>query len=100
MAAQLTPVATAGNEALIYTKEPFREVAAPRKIQSIRFGLQSSQEVVQSSEFHVFERNLYEMPQRAPLANGVLDRRLVRLPYFSTSLDLNFPPLKYNIQFM
>lgn len=33
-------------EPLVYTKEPFREVAAPRKIKSIRFGLQSSQEVV------------------------------------------------------
>jgi hypothetical protein len=31
---------------LQYTKEPFKEVVAPRKIQSIRFGLQSSQEVV------------------------------------------------------
>ena len=65
-------------EAVVYTKEPFREVAAPRKIKSIRFGLMSSQEVVRSSEFHVFERNLYEMPQRKPLQNGVLDRRLVR----------------------
>ena len=31
---------------------------------------------VKTSEFHVYERNLYEMPQRQPLTNGVLDRRL------------------------
>eukprot|EP00959_Pyramimonas_sp_CCMP1952_P108426 2267267-Pyramimonas_sp.AAC.2 len=60
-------------EPMFYTKEPFRENAAPQKIQSIRFGLMSSQEVVRNSEFQVFERNLYEMPQRQPLANGVLD---------------------------
>lgn len=33
---------------LQYTKEPFKEMVAPRKIQSIRFGLQSSQEVVRT----------------------------------------------------
>ena len=30
------------------------------------------------AEFHVFERNLYQMPQRQPLRNGILDPRLVR----------------------
>ena len=29
------------------------------------------------AQFHVFERNLYQMPQRQPLANGILDQRLV-----------------------
>lgn len=59
---------------MFYTHEPFKENAAPQKIKSIRFGLMSAQEVVRNSEFQVFERNLYEMPQRQPLANGVLDR--------------------------
>lgn len=30
------------------------------------------------AEFHVFERNLYQMPQRQPLTNGILDQRLAR----------------------
>ena len=47
---------------------------------SIRFGLMSNQEIQRVAEFHVFERNLYQMPQRAPLANGILDPRLVRTP--------------------
>ena len=38
----------------------------------------SNQEIQRVAEFHVFERNLYQMPQRAPLANGILDPRLVR----------------------
>ena len=38
----------------------------------------SNQEIQRVAEFHVFERNLYQMPQRAPLANGSLDPRLVR----------------------
>ena len=37
----------------------------------------SNQEVQQVAQFHVFERNLYQMPQRQPLANGILDQRLV-----------------------
>jgi hypothetical protein len=45
---------------------------------SIRFGLMSNQEIQRVAEFHVFERNLYQMPQRAPLKNGILDPRLVR----------------------
>jgi hypothetical protein len=40
--------ASAQEVPLQYTKEPFKEVVAPRKIQSIRFGLQSSQEVVRT----------------------------------------------------
>ena len=38
----------------------------------------SNQEIQRVAEFHVFERNLYQMPQRAPLRNGILDTRLVR----------------------
>ena len=41
----------------------------------------SNQEIQRVAEFHVFERNLYQMPQRAPLANGILDLRLVRAPF-------------------
>ena len=87
------------------TREPLAAVTAPRKMcvplraasgrgprataaearpaprmrsKSIRFGLMSNQEIQRVAEFHVFERNLYQMPQRAPLANGILDPRLVR----------------------
>ena len=45
---------------------------------SIRFGLMSNQEIQRVAEFHVFERNLYQMPQRTPLRNGILDPRLAR----------------------
>ena len=57
-----------------------RACAAPLRSKSIRFGLMSNQEIQRVAEFHVFERNLYQMPQRAPLANGILDPRLVRTP--------------------
>ena len=38
----------------------------------------SNQEVQKVAEFHVFERNLYQMPARVPMRNGILDPRLVR----------------------
>jgi hypothetical protein len=38
----------------------------------------SNQEIQRVAEFNVFERNLYQMPQRAPLRNGILDTRMVR----------------------
>eukprot|EP00850_Spirogloea_muscicola_P023482 SM000360S13676 [mRNA] locus=s360:20430:29808:- [translate_table: standard] len=63
--------------ALSFSKQPFHEDVGPRKIKSIHFGTQSAQEVVKGAEFHVYERNLYQMPQRQPLANGILDKRLV-----------------------
>jgi hypothetical protein len=40
---------------LQYTKQPFKEVIAPRKIKSIRFGLQSSQEVVRALQPSPFD---------------------------------------------
>lgn len=46
---------------------------------------------VKSSEFHVYERNLYEMPQRVPLSNGVLDRRLVRHSNCCHFYELDLP---------
>jgi len=61
---------------LISTKEPFREPDKPRKIKRIQFGLQSQSEIVDYGEFHVHERGLYQMPERKPLPNGVLDTRL------------------------
>eukprot|EP00232_Nephroselmis_pyriformis_P008411 CAMPEP_0182876754 /NCGR_PEP_ID=MMETSP0034_2-20130328/14327_1 /TAXON_ID=156128 /ORGANISM="Nephroselmis pyriformis, Strain CCMP717" /LENGTH=1384 /DNA_ID=CAMNT_0025009559 /DNA_START=143 /DNA_END=4294 /DNA_ORIENTATION=- len=73
--AQRTDVPAAGISQL-YTKELFKEHEGPRKIKSISFGLMSAQEIVKSAEFHVFERNLYQMPQRIPLPNGILDPRL------------------------
>ena len=38
----------------------------------------SNLEVQSAAELHVYERNLYSMPQRTPLEHGVLDPRLVR----------------------
>eukprot|EP00197_Chlamydomonas_leiostraca_P012021 CAMPEP_0202861128 /NCGR_PEP_ID=MMETSP1391-20130828/2625_1 /ASSEMBLY_ACC=CAM_ASM_000867 /TAXON_ID=1034604 /ORGANISM="Chlamydomonas leiostraca, Strain SAG 11-49" /LENGTH=1424 /DNA_ID=CAMNT_0049540457 /DNA_START=102 /DNA_END=4376 /DNA_ORIENTATION=+ len=61
---------------LAMTKELFKEANMPRKIQEIKFGLQTPQEIVRCGVFHAYERNLYKMPERAPYPNGVLDRRL------------------------
>ena len=65
-------------EPVEFSKTPFEEVTAPRKIRSVRFSLMSPQEIGKCGVFHVFERNLYQMPQRVPLANGILDPRMVR----------------------
>lgn len=43
----------------------------------------SNQEIQKVAEFHAFERNLYQMPQRVPMKNGILDQRLVRPPLAS-----------------
>jgi DNA-directed RNA polymerase III subunit RPC1 len=64
-------------EPLEFSKAPFAEVNAPRKIRSVRFSLMSPQEIGKCGVFHVFERNLYQMPQRVPLPNGILDLRMV-----------------------
>ena len=63
-------------EPLEFSKAPFAEVTAPRKIRSVRFSLMSPQEIGKCGVFHVFERNLYQMPQRVPLTNGILDLRM------------------------
>ena len=63
-------------EPLEFTKAPFVELNAPRKIRSVRFSLMSPQEIGKCGVFHVFERNLYQMPQRVPLPNGILDPRM------------------------
>ena len=38
--------------------------------------MMSPQEIAKCGVFHVFERNLYQMPQRVPLKNGILDPRM------------------------
>ena len=53
-----------------------RQAADSKCRKSIQFGLMSNQEIQQVAEFHVFERNLYQLPQRQPLKNGILDQRL------------------------
>ena len=63
-------------EPLEFSKAPFNELNAPRKIRSVRFSLMSPQEIGKCGVFHVFERNLYQMPQRVPLKNGILDPRM------------------------
>ena len=63
-------------EPLEFSKSQFSEVTAPRKIRSVRFSLMSPQEIGKCGVFHVFERNLYQMPQRVPLTNGILDLRM------------------------
>eukprot|EP00879_Flechtneria_rotunda_P021361 GHRR01022515.1.p1 GENE.GHRR01022515.1~~GHRR01022515.1.p1 ORF type:complete len:846 (+),score=303.63 GHRR01022515.1:467-3004(+) len=62
--------------AVAFTKDPFKPPDVPRKIQQIRFGLQNPQEIINCGVFHVYERVLYRMPDRAPHPNGVLDTRL------------------------
>ena len=47
-----------------------------QKVKAIQFSILSSKDVVQVSELHVSERNLYEMPVRAPKPCGLLDPRL------------------------
>ena len=47
----------------------------PQKIDKIDFGLMSSKNIVNFSEFHVTERILYTMPSRSPAIGGVLDQR-------------------------
>ncbi|KAG1663390.1 hypothetical protein FOA52_011667 [Chlamydomonas sp. UWO 241] len=61
---------------LCFTKEPLKDQRLPGKIQQIRFGVQTPQEIVKCGVFHVYERSLYKMPERMPHPDGVLDRRL------------------------
>ena len=64
------------HEPLEFSKAPFIEMSAPRRIKSVKFSLMSSQEIARCGVFHVSERNLYHMPQRVPLKNGILDPRM------------------------
>lgn len=61
---------------MVCTKELYQDPKLPRRIQQIRFGLQTPQEIVKCGVIPVYERALYKMPERTPHPNGVLDRRL------------------------
>jgi len=52
------------------------DTSASKKIDSIHFGIFGETDITNVSEFQVVERNLYKLPERKPLANGVLDPRL------------------------
>jgi len=69
-------VALATHDTVEFTKTPFAPSTTPRKIRSVRFSLMSSSEIARAGAFHVFERNLYQMPQRTPMVNGILDPRM------------------------
>jgi len=58
--------------------------ASSKKLQ---FSTLTAQDVVKISEFQVTHRDLYTTTDRAPVKDGVLDRRLVRL-----SLSVTVPP--------
>ena len=68
--------APADAAAIEFTKIPFAPASTPRKIRSVKFSLMSSSEIARAGVFHVFERNLYQMPQRTPMVNGILDPRM------------------------
>ena len=52
----------------------------------LQFGTLTSQDVVRISEFQVTHRDLYTATDRAPVKDGVLDRRLVSLVHPSSFL--------------
>ncbi|KAI0307253.1 beta and beta-prime subunits of DNA dependent RNA-polymerase [Multifurca ochricompacta] len=49
---------------------------APKVIKKLQFGTLTAQDVVKISEFQVTHRDLYTTTDRAPVKDGVLDRRL------------------------
>ena len=53
----------------------------------LQFSTLTAQDVVRISEFQVTHRDLYTTTDRAPVKDGVLDRRLV-----SSCLPLPIPP--------
>jgi|SRR5258708_2988543 len=61
------------------------DVASSKKLQ---FSTLTAQDVVRISEFQVTHRDLYTTTDRAPVKDGVLDRRLVSLclPLFVPSM--------------
>lgn len=58
------------------TKRTFEDEEAPRKIRSIKFGLMSGQDVEKMAELEVTDRTLFQMPERTPMPEGVLDARM------------------------
>eukprot|EP00741_Cyanophora_paradoxa_P024410 tig00022075_g23569.t1 len=57
-------------------KEVAKESFTPKKIARIDFGLMSAADMMKMSHMQVSERQLYQMPKRNPMPNGVLDTRL------------------------
>ena len=76
MREELTVPAPVDTAAIEFTKTPFVPASTPKKIRSVRFSLMSAAEIGRAGTFHVFERNLYQMPQRTPMPNGILDARM------------------------
>eukprot|EP00249_Psilotum_nudum_P032294 c47628_g1_i1 orf=1-606(-) len=62
--------------AINFSKRPFIEDVGPRKIKSICFNTMSPQEISKAAELQVVERSLYQLPERQPFQNGVLDARM------------------------
>ncbi|CAM9817787.1 unnamed protein product [Ectocarpus sp. 12 AP-2014] len=52
------------------------ETHAPKRISHIQFGLLDAEEVERMSEFQVWSRELFKMPERIAAPNGCLDPRL------------------------
>jgi DNA-directed RNA polymerase III subunit RPC1 len=93
---QIGPVQAAAEPTIAFTKKMYRDDPGPRKIKSIQFGVMSAQEMVKVSELHVFERNLYQQPERKPAPNGILDTKLVNYPtlvYIVSSVGFLCVPL-------
>ena len=62
----------------------------------LQFSTLTAQDVVRISEFQVTHRDLYTTTDRAPVKDGVLDRRLVsRCLPLTHSTDVSFVPLGY-----
>jgi DNA-directed RNA polymerase III subunit RPC1 len=57
-------------------KEFVRDRDVPLKIEQIRFGLLSGDEMMKLSELHIFSRELHQVPTLVPSAYGCLDKRL------------------------
>ncbi len=57
-------------------KELLKLDTAPRRIKNIKFGVLQPFEIDELSEVDVVNRELYSIAERAPVRNGVLDRRL------------------------
>lgn len=58
------------------SKQPYIEDVGPRKIKSIRFSTMAAHEIVKAAEIQIFERSLYQLPERNPVPYGVLDTRM------------------------
>lgn len=57
-------------------KKMVEAAEAPQKIAEIQFALMSPAEMQKVSEFHVWSPEMYQMGNRKPVPDGVLDPRL------------------------